>query len=166
MTARMTLRYWLSLTTFIDFGWVGSIYFKLRIIAFTRGMKMLTYHRVQQLYRNIRHLMIAVYGRNMLWERGGLKISCIGAEICCVKRMPSYFLKIHLNFSFHLSLILPNCFVHSDFLMFSDKGVTGELHRLRPRKLLRQVCQACNLNTERQALSQLLQGMSKQPWFN
>jgi hypothetical protein len=38
----------LILTGFIDFDWVGPIYFKLRGIASIWEMQILTYHTVQQ----------------------------------------------------------------------------------------------------------------------
>jgi hypothetical protein len=77
-TPRITLRHSLILTGFIDFDWVGSIYFKLRIIGL---------HEIWTFWYTIQFNNFSEIVDNWWWpykaetcceKKGGLIICCIG----------------------------------------------------------------------------------------
>jgi hypothetical protein len=90
---------WTIRINLTNFYWFKSIYFKLRDIAFTCDVRNWTYHAVHE------HLMMAVYGRNMLWEGKGTissteRVSCkkLSRYSNSLRIIPTNFLTQHHDF--------------------------------------------------------------------
>jgi hypothetical protein len=70
------------------------------------------------------------FGRNINLSSAQHVIGPDQSQISPVHVNPSYFVKIHLKFSSHLSLILPNGFVHSDSLAKTSYALSSLLCNL------------------------------------